>query len=252
MSLFKILSEEQAKTPFFQSDEVALYNRYSFMLSDVESYAYLLKADEPFKIIRANIILRSMLNKIEIEKKYQEHLKTLEKDSSATPMKEYMHNVISTLPYIEWNGEKIYVPIFTSSLAKIYTEDHEKLILDPYKKLLKDYETSVIDPFDYYGHALFDSYFTKLVIIKKHENVMAAYDYDSESIFFINDQGRLDVKVALFDKGLETPIKNHMIPRLQRVVDAYFSGSKASFVESLSNENFISPSLSKRLMEEQK
>lgn len=249
MSLFKILSDEQAKMPFFQSEEANFYYRYSYMLSDVESYSYLLKADETFNIIRANIILRAMLNKIEIEKKYQDHLKTLEKDKGATPMKEFMSTVLSSMPYLEWNGEKIFVPIFASSLAKIYTEDHEKLVRDPYKKLLKDYETSVIDPFDYYGNALYDSYFTRLVIIKRHENIMAAYDYDAESIYFINDEGRLDVKVSLFDKGLETPIKNHMIPRLQKVVDAYFSNDKDAFIESLVNEKFISSSLAKRIRE---
>jgi len=250
MSLFQTLREEQAKTPFFQSDEALFYYRNSYLLSDVESYNYLLKADEPFKMIRANVILRSIINKTEIEKKYRNHCKILEKEPNAIPMKEFMSSVLAALPYIEWNDEKIFVPIFPSSLAKIYTEDHEKLVLDPYRKLLKDYETSVIDPFDYYGNALFDSYFTKLVIIKRHKNVMAAYDYDAESIYFINDEGRLDASVALFDKGLETPMKNHMIPRLQRVVDAYFEGSRASFIESLTNENFISAALSKRLMEE--
>ncbi len=124
--------------------------------------------------------------------------------------------------------------------------------MPPYKKLLKDYEAALIDPFDYYGAALYDSYFTKLVILRKTKNSMAAYDYDAECIYFINEEGRLDAKIALFDKGLTKPLKNHMIPRIQKVVDAYYENDRDKMLNVLLKEKLISDALRKKADEKKK
>lgn len=252
MSLYQLLSDNQAPTSFDHGDERAFYNRYSYKLSDNEPFAYLSKVVDSFGVIRANIVLRAIINKEEIEKAFFAHSKALEKNPNATPMNEFMEDVTSTLPYIEVGGEKIYVPIFPSSLASIYTDSYEKLSVPPYKRLLKDYEAALIDPFDYYGMALYDSYFTKLVILRKTETSMAAYDYDAECIYFINEQGRLDAKIALFDKGLTRPLKNHMIPRIQKVVDAYYEGDRDKMLNVLLKEKLISDTLRKKADEKKK
>ena len=252
MTLYQLLADNQAPTSFDRGDEMAFYNRYSYKLSDNEPFAYLSKMVDSFGIIRANIVLRAIMNKEEIEKEFFAHSKLLEKNPQLTPMKEFMDNVASTLPYLEVGGEKIYVPIFPSSLASIYTNSYEKLSVPPYKKLLKDYEAALIDPFDYYGPALYDSYFTKLVIIRKTEKSMAAYDYDAECIYFINEEGRLDAKIALFDKGLTKPLKNHMIPRIRKVVDAYYENDRDKMLNVLLKEKLISDALRKKADEKKK
>ena len=252
MTLYSLLSESQAPTSFYHGDEFAFYIRHSYKLSDNEPFAYLSKISDPFGIIRANIVLRAILNKEEIEKKHATHCKALEKDPLGTPMDEFMNEVESTLPYLVWGGEKIYVPIFPSSLASFYSGAYEKLSLSPYKKLLKHYEAALIDPFDYYGAQLYDSYFTKLVILRRSESTTAAYDYDAECIYFINEQGRLDAKIALFDKELKKPSKSHMIPRLQKVVDAYLVGDRQGLLETLVKEKLISFALRLRVDEKRK
>ena len=252
MNLYQLLSDNQAPTSFDHGDELAFYNRYSYKLSDNEPFAYLSKMIDSFGIIRANIVLRAILNKEEIEKEYFAHSKAVEKNPMAAPMEEFMEDVTSTLPYIEIDGEKNYVPIFPSSLASLYTNSYEKLSVPPYKKLLKDYEAALIDPFDYYGMSLYDSYFTKLVILRKTENSLAAYDYDAECIYFINEQGRLDAKIALFDKYLVRPLKNHMIPRIQKVVDAYYEGDRDKMLNVLLREKLISDTLRKKADEKKK
>ncbi len=147
-----------------------------------------------------------------------------------------MENFLAELPFYQLGKERIYVPIFSETINQIYAKDFEKLLIAPYKSLLTNYQSIIIDPFDHYGDDLYGSFFTKLVLIKKEESGSAYYDYDSASLYFVNKQGRLDTRLALFDTGLRNPSHNHMVTRLTPVAEAYFANDKELF-ESLLVEN---------------
>ncbi len=243
MNLYEALASHQRPTSFPKSSEALFFNHYSYMLSTDELWARFLKPADSFDTVRANIILRALLNKQETEKLYLSKSREEKNGEDALSLKEFMENGMSDFPYLLWEGKKIYVPIFPQSLNLIYGSDYEKLGQAPYKRLVSDYEAATIDPFDYYGFHLFDSYFTRLVAVRKTPKIMAAYDYDAECLYFINDEGRLDAKIALFDRGIAMPVKTHMIKRIERVADAYLASDREEMIKALVEENLISCAL---------
>lgn len=249
MTLYETLSAAKAPTDFYKGEEFSLYNRYSHKLTQYESISYLSKLSDSFGIIRASIVIKAILNKEEIENRIAIQARLNGTDQEQEITDEFVADVLGSLPYLMWQGEKIYVPIFPASLASLYTNSFKKLSASPYKKLLSHFDAAIVDPFDYYGHALFNSRFTKLVVIKENKGIMACYDYESETIYFINDQGRLDNSIALFDKYLKDPNKDHLLRRTKKVVEAYFNNDRTALVDALFQEKFISERVYKQIEE---
>lgn len=249
MNLYAQMFKNQRPTHFPESDEMAFFLANRGVLSGLEGEGRLIKGNDPFEVVRANIVIRSLLNKKTIERLYSQKVKPSKKDEeeSSLPLEEYMAMGLSELPFLTYEGKKIYVPVFPASINLIYSERFEKLLSAPYKNLMAQYEPLLIDPFDYYGNALFDSYFTKLVAIKRMGKTLAAYDFDAESLYFINDQGRLDARFALFDKYLASPKKTHMVKRLLLLANAYFSGSRQDVMNALLSNGFISERLASKI-----
>ncbi len=239
VSFYEFLGSKQKETTFLQSDEMRFFIENRVLLTGIEGYSRYLKASDPFLIVRANILIRGLLNKKTIEKLYYEKSRKKNKDDYL-PLEEFMSLGMSELPYMVYEDERIYIPSFPVSINKIYGHDFSKLGKQPYKQLLSTYEPLLIDTFDYYGYKIYDSYFTKLVKIKEENGVAAFFDYDADTLYFINDQGRVDAKLALFDKYLEKVVKTHLSKRLEKVVDAYFYEDKEALISSLLDNGFIS------------
>ena len=249
MSLYDILSSNQASTPFLQSQEQLYYNENSFRLNGLESYKYLANPIDSFGVVRGNIILRSLENKEIIEKAYKQFTK--KEDYDVDSLRKYMENCLLSLPYLNFKDKKIYVPVFPFSISSIYSEDFLRLGEMPYKKIFKLYESVLIDPFDYYGYNIFISYFTNLVLLKKKDECAALYDYDARSIYFVNDEGRLDAKICLFDKYLSHPTLTHLTPRIEEVVDAYFDNDREKMINALLKNSLISETLHAKIRKDE-
>jgi hypothetical protein len=252
MSFFDELETHQRTTPFATSSEALFYNENAYLLNGVEQWAMFLKPLDSFLTIRANILIRGLLNKARIEKLYQNKIKeeALPKEERLS-LKDYMASGMTNLPYLIYQNQRIYVPFFPASLNALYAKEWKKLLLPPYAHLIRDYQAATVDCFDYYGYALYDSYFTRLVPIRKSPKVMAAYDYDAEALYFINDQGRLDSKICLFDREIKTPVKTHMVKRIEAVADAYLANDKNALIQALVQGNLISSSLMHEILGKQ-
>lgn len=238
MNLYDILANNQVPTLFSKSQEQIYYNENSYRLNELESYSYLANPNDSFGIIRGNIILRALENKERIEALF----KTYKKSTNKTQISvyEYMKSGLATLPYLLFNNAKVYVPVFPLTVASIYGERFERLGEMPYKRILKQYESALIDPFDYYGYEIFISYFTRLILIKKNDCCAAFYDYDAKAIYIINNEGRLDNKICLFDKYLAKPNLSHLMPRVSAVVEAYFENDRDKMLKMLYEGGLIS------------
>jgi hypothetical protein len=251
MNLYEILYKNQKASHFKESDEMAFFLANKGLLSGYEGEGLekLSLGNNPFDIVRANIVIRALLNKKTIERLYKEKVKPAKKEAldSSLSIDEYMAMGLAELPFLTFKGQKIYVPVFPSSINLIYGGRFEKLLVSPYKNLMEKYEPLLIDPFDYYGDALFDSYFTKLVAIKRSGNCLAAYDFDADSLYIINEQGRLDARFALFDKYLTNPTKTHMVKRLTALANAYFMGSRQDVINVLLSSGFLSERLASKI-----
>lgn len=249
MNLFEWLKREQAPTDYQKSKEALYFSKHSLRLSSLDPFRYLSKASTPFDVIRANIVLRSLENKETIERRVEDRFRAKE-NTMRLSFEEFLSSVESDLPYFEKDGWKNYVPIFPSSLAKLYSNNADRLLKEPFKRLFRNYSSILIDPFDFYGYELFDSYFTSLVPISKKKRGMAAYDFDACRLYFINDEGRLDEEVALFDKRLMNASKSHLSTRLKKAAEAYYAFDKDAFLQTLLEESLISSSLIREIAKE--
>lgn len=241
MSIYDIFAKYQSPNKFYYKEEAIYYEKNAYRLNELEAYAYLSNPHDPFLINRANIILRALENKPAIEKLVKNYKKN--EGNIGISFDEYMSLGLSDMPYMLYKGKKLYVPLFPFNVALCYGEEANKLLEDPYKKLIKDFEPMLLDPFDYYGYSIFISYFTSLILVKKTPEIAAFYDYDAETIYIVNDQGRLDTRICLFDKFLVKADRSNLLPRIGKVVDAYLEGDKEKFLDTMMAEGFASYTL---------
>ena len=122
-------------------------------------------------------------------------------------------------------------------------QDVRERILYPYNGLMENFKDTVIDPFDMYGFELYNSHFSRLVKIKNVDKETAFFHYDTNTIYFINEQGRLDATIVLFDKHIRHPSYSHMLERIKPVIDAYFAFDREGFIRALRENGFISSHL---------
>jgi hypothetical protein len=243
MSIFdKLRTNQKFKALNRSSDyEYFLNNRKLFI--QYNCFLSLYNADDDFNVIKANIILKSLANKLDIERR----LKALG-DDCLSDYKQINHHQIrqailnqkTDMPYITEGKYQYYVPIFNRAMNYIYAYEPDKLFDYPYHKIIDDCSTSLIDPFETYNYVLYDSYFTKLVKIKGDRTSIAFYHVDYKTVYIINNQGRLDVKIALFDKYMKRPNYDMMLDRIIIILDAYFNNDRDGFISSLLEQKLIS------------
>ena len=245
MDFFKELEKKQSSTPFSRSGAMNYFLRNSGILADIPPYSIFSKATKPFDIIRANILIAALSNKECIETMFMERLKEDRKlgvESSQESIVSDVKKKMLDLPYFQDGNTKIFVPVFPRSINKIYSDNFFSFQDRNFKKLLTHFEALLIDPFDTYGPELYNSFFTKLVKVKTVKGEVAYYNYDSYEIYIVNEEGRLEVSIPLFDRGLHRKNTNHMLERIEPVLNAYFENNKEEFVKRLVDNKLISSS----------
>ena len=240
-----IASKAKRRTNFEKSEEFRFFLDNRHLLTKIPRFISFYDMDnDPFDIMRANIILQAYLNKNKMEQEVH-NLSTYispNKKNHAHFVKSF-HEIISEQPYYLDGKDKIFIPFFTRSLNQIYIDDPEKLLTYPYDGLMENFKDTVIDPFDTYGSELYNSHFSRLVKIRQEGKEAAFFHYDTNTIYFINEQGRLDTSVVLFDRYIRHPSYSHMLERIRPVVDAYFAFDREAFISALHEHGFMSSHL---------
>lgn len=242
--LFDYLEKKQKhRTAFKESDEFEFFIENRYLLRKYPRYSFLFeKEDDDFLVMRANIIISALLNKEVLEKEIVSLSKVLTNDNTLDHIA-YINAIKERLldcPYFVYKKEKIYIPILTPAVNYIYLHEPEKLLIAPYNSLIKDFSQILVDPFDVYGTSLFDSPFTRLINVGTNGKIVAFFHYDTNTIYFVNDEGRLDHKIVCFDKYMSRPNYNHMLERIKPVVDAYFNNSRSDLLVTLHENGLIS------------
>ena len=244
--LFETLDKNKKhRKPFFKSDEYSFFSANRWCLAKVSRFSFLDDAHgSDFNIMRANIIIHSYLNKVAFEEEmanFENYIKMGDTIDHVKLIQTLREKMVDN-PYFKGEDEKdkIYIPFFSRSLNNLYFREPEKLLVPPYKNLKEQFSDSVIDPFDVYGAELYNSNFTRLLKIKTQDNITAYFHYDTYTIYFINNQGRLDNKVVLFDKYMKRPSYSHMLDRIAPVIDAYFANDRSALINALHDQGLIS------------
>ena len=240
-----IASKARRRKAFEKSEEFRFFLENRHLLTKIPRFVNLYDLDsDSFEVMRANIVLQAYLNKVKMEQEVHNlsNYILVNKKNHAHFLKSF-HEIISEQPYYQEGEDKIFIPFFTRSLNQIYHDDPEKLLTYPYDGLMDNFKDTVVDPFDTYGSELYNSHFSRLVKIRKEGQETAYFHYDTNTIYFVNDQGRLDTSVVLFDRYIRHPNYAHMLERIRPVVEAYFAFDREAFILALHQNGFISSHL---------
>ena len=244
-----IASKAKRRKTFESSEEFHFFIEHRHILMRFPQFIHFYDTEnDPFQMMRANIILQAFINKMKMEEEAANLDKYL--DSSKKNHDNFVksfHEIISELPYYEEENEKIYIPFFPRSLNQIHLNEPEKLLTSAYSNLQEDFKDTLIDPFDTYGSELYNSHFSRLVKIKTVDKETAFFHYDTNTIYFVNEQGRLDAGIVLFDRYIRHPSYSHMLERIKPVVDAYFAFDRNGLIDALYMNGFISNRLLRRI-----
>ena len=241
MKTYFYLSKYQKHHNFKKRDDYYFFLEHRNLLLNLEMYRFLLNPSDEFELIRANIVIHSLLNKARLDKAI-EYAFVSSKMRTEEAI-EYIHSQMNDLPYIEDGNNKIYVPIFTRAINLLYFKDYGKLLQAPYNSLIKHFDSSCIDLFEAYNFSLYNSLFTKFVNVYQDEEIMVVYHYDFQSLYVINIEGRLDAKIALFDKYMHKPATNHIVERVKPVIEAYKNDDREGFYNALIDNGLVSKRL---------
>lgn len=243
MTLYELLIAKQMKRqPFSSTADYAYFAKNKGHLGKFPRFASLADTGDEFDIIRLNIILAGYKNKLLMEEEIHSINKYIEGGSKVDHIK-----LINTIkekmidePYLLDDKNKIYIPFFSRSLNQLYVREPEKLLVKPYSDLKDNFADSIVDPFDTYGALLYDSLYTRLLKVGSRNDETAFFHYDTNTIYFVNKQGRMDNKLVLFDKYIKHPSYNHMMERIRGVVEAYFNNDRSGMINALYQNGFIS------------
>lgn len=207
----------------------SLFNEKSNIYNDTTSV---------YGIIRACIILESARNK----EKLDYFINTYPK--SALSLKAVMTNATCKLPFYKEGDEIIYIPTLDRDINKLYYHNLADLLKPEYQELFKSNLAFYVDPFRTYGASLFDSSFTRLVLLDITDGqTYCFYHPYLETVLILDKEGRLLQEIPLFDEKIKHPNKTNIFQRLDELLKSYFKADRNDFVETLKNQEFISQSL---------
>jgi len=245
MSIFNILKRKK-KNIFARTEEYMFYAENSAEISKItKAYNIGVLDGTGFKLIQYNILIKAMRNK-EI---YEANLEKYTKESFSLPMEErdkFIRDKVwadldsINAPYFEIDKQRIYIPFYSRGLNLIYNDEPTKLMDYPYNELKEKPLSTCIDLFDVYNYALYTSEFTNLIKIKVDKSSAAFYHKEFETIYIINDQGRLDISIPLFDRYMKESNDEKILTRVDAIVNAFYSNDRTQFITSLYQNKVIS------------
>ncbi len=232
-TIFKMINQTK-KDSLSLTKEYQFFAKNSRVLSKFEGYYKLRGHDEKtFRIIQSNILIKSLINKEKIEE-----VVSLNPNITCDELDKILMSF--NAPYFVNERNKIFLPIYSRGLNFIYLEEPSKLLEYPYNELKDDIVSSCIDLFDQYNLQLFDSSFTNLIKIGEDKTTGAFYHKEFETIYIINNQGRLDFTIHLFDKNMKRKIYDDIEERLKNVISCFYKGERDIFIKALFLNKFIS------------
>ena len=243
MDLFARLEKKQHNTPFLTSDQRRFFFDNAGMLNEHPAFARYTRATKPFDIIRANIIIQSLLNKRAIERAFANARAVYKKRQEPEDREALImatQEAIESLPYYQEGPNRIYLPIFPRTINRIYAGEFYRLDEKNIVRFRRNFEALILDPFDTYGPELYNSYFTKLVRVTDDKNFVVYYDYDACCLYVVNSQGRLENAICFFDTGIPRKENNHMMERALPVAEAYLKGDRDLLLKTLVEKKLIS------------
>lgn len=222
------------------SEEQIFFDSHAYLFNEKTNIFNL--SGTLFGLIQACIVLRSTYNKEELDRLPL----TLTKDIVSIP--QLKEAAFQKLTYASIDDKRIYIPTYSKELNDIYFHHLEDLIDGQYKDVLKDPKLYIVNPFEEYGNAIYNSPFTRLIKLKSANGVDTFYHIGFETLFVVDSTGSLIDEIPLFDEKNKNGSKDNLFERLDVLMDAYYRHDKDEFIQRLVSLELISQSLYKDIL----
>lgn len=220
MKIYELLQENRRGHLITPSREYLFFQDHEALLTQVPELIPFINSKDDFDLICANIIQSALLNYEALTNYWNNEVKP----DTELPVK----------ALFTYNNVPIYCPLFSvSNNILIGNNLGSKLTLTH----------DAIDLFEAYNFSLFESQLTSLVLVGEDIHTRAYYHYDFHAIYIINDQGRLDLKICLFDKHIKRPDFRNVLERIKPALTEYYAGNRIAFINALVKEKLISHKL---------
>ena len=228
--------------------------RRLFQFPAFEAYA---NSTSLFTMIQAVIILKGLLQKETIDQylKQQGQLSIQQHGRIKHHLirERYLLDLHHPYQFIDQNHQPIILPFFNRALNYIYAHEPDKLYDYPYSRLEEDFSTSIIDAFEHYGWQLYQSKFASLFCLSPHDrSTKAFYEPHARVVLMINQQGRLDAAISLFDRGVKKPDLTNIEAKLNLAIAPYFNNDRAGLIHQLHAQGLISTTYQQALQKHPK
>lgn len=247
MLISKFIKKNKKEDLYHTTSEYKFYAKNKKIIDKVKSF-YPTSKNYGFKLICSNILIRAFLNKEYIE----ENINQLEGLSLNECFKKVTEMFENRPHILKPDGEKIYFPQLSTSLNYLYTHKTVSIKKYPYSNLLEKPNLYCIDLFDQYGFELFSSSFSDLKMIFIHHKSAVFYSHSFETIYVVNDQGRLDIAIPLFDSKVKEKNYNNIENRVKKVMEVFYGSKRKTFIRALYEEGFISDKAYRKLLRNKK
>lgn len=217
MTIYEYLFKVRRPHLITPSREYNYFQENAEFLDETPDFLPFINTKDEFTIILGNILIESVKAFHALMKWKEEGKKG--KIETAVP------------PFFKYQDVAIYCPLLSVS---------NNLLIANGRINNLSLENDTISAFELYNFALFDSALTSFVYLTGDEHTKAYYHYDFHTIYIINDQGQLDVRISLFDRDLVKPDYRNIIERLKPIVNAYYNLERSDFLNALKEQKLIS------------
>lgn len=186
-----------------------------------------------FDLVRSSIVLLSILNK--------KHFDYLINNFSSNQLEYNKSLLYKDLKYIIYENEKIYLPFFSKEINNLYSTNLSKLKESKYSDIINNEKKYYSNPFSYYKYHIYDSLFTRLILINTIDNIYFFYHIELETLLVIDSFGNLENEFPLFDEKCKKD-KENIFSRLKDISFNYMISSE-NFLNSLYENKVISSQL---------
>lgn len=241
------------KRRFLKSEDGQYFLNQKRRLLRYPAFADLFFSSTIFSMLQAVIILKGLQQKDQIDNYL--HIQGMVSIQTHGRIKHhlirerFLEDVHFTHQFLD-DQQKIILPFFNRAMNFIYVQEPDKLFDYPYSRLNEDFSTSIVDAFEHYSWALFSSNFINLIPLHMGDrSAQAFYQPDARVVLIINKQGRMDVTISLFDRGIKRPNLHDIDKRLTPALKAYFQHDRREFILGLQQEGFLSPRFAKAMLQ---
>jgi hypothetical protein len=244
------------KSRFLKSKDGQYFLNQKRRLLRYQAFSDLFYSSTIFSMLQAVIILKGLQQKAQIDEYLNiQALRSIQAHGRIKHhliRERFLKDFQFSFHFLD-NQQRMILPFFNRALNFIYQYEPDRLYDYPYSRLNEDFSTSIVDTFEYYSWSLFSSGFVNLIPLQVGDkSAQAFYQSDARVVLIINQQGRLDATISLFDRDIQRPNLLNISKRLIPGLTAYFQHDRQGFIQGLLQEDFLSEKYAKAMLKSNK